>query len=151
MRETLEQPRFRKLNQGHVAGAPILRELWDRFDLSLLLMQSGISIRSGVPPWLLCFMYVIGLVSNCPSVNQMASLVSKDALLAIMFKSFNVTQYTMSRLFSAPYDWALFSRKRMARLQEDEDMALQDGDCINLDDTHIAHPYAKKLPFMLVI
>jgi hypothetical protein len=25
---------------------------------------------------------------------------------------------------------------------------LTEGDVVNLDDTHIAHPYAKKLPFL---
>ena len=148
LKETLEQPRFRNLNQGESAGAPILRSLWDRFDFSLLLTQSGITKRNGVPSWMLCFMYAIGLVSNCSSVNQMASLVNKDALLAVMFKPYKLAQYTLSRLFTTPFAWRTFGHKRVARLQEDADTALSDGDVINLDDTHIAHPYAKKLPYL---
>jgi hypothetical protein len=34
------------------------------------------------------------------------------------------------------------------RLQQDVHTALQEGDVINLDDPHVAHPYAKKLPFL---
>jgi len=148
LKHTLEKPRFCKLNHGHCAGAPILRTLWDRFDFSLLLMQSGIVKRNGVPSWMLCFMYVIGLVSNCSSVNQMADLAAKDALLTLMFKPFRLAQYTLSRFFTTSFAWESFGEKRVERLQEDADTALREGDVINLDDTHIAHPYAKKLPFL---
>ena len=89
LKSSLEKPRFKKLMQGECAGAPILRTLWDQFDFSLLLTQSGIFKRSGAPSWMLCFMYVVGLVSGCSSVNQMAQLASKDALLELMFKPFS--------------------------------------------------------------
>ena len=29
----LQKPKFRELNHGECAGAPILKSLWDRFDL----------------------------------------------------------------------------------------------------------------------
>ncbi|WP_168120289.1 hypothetical protein [Paenibacillus sp. HB172176] len=148
MSETLEQPRYRNLNQGECAGAPVLRTLWDRFDFSLLLTQSGIVKRRGVPFWMLCFMYVIGLVSNCPSVNQMSTLAAKDKLLSMMFKLYKLAQYTMSRFLTTPYAWRTFGLKRVERLQADDDMKLQEGDTVNLDDTHVAHPYAKRLPFL---
>lgn len=148
MKSTLEQPRFRKLMHGACAGAPLLRTLWDRFDFSLLLTQSGIFKRSGAPSWMLCFMYVIGLVSGCSSVNQMAMLADKDALLALMFKPYKLAQYTLSRFFTTPFAWRSFGKKRVQRLQADPDTALHEGDSINLDDTHIAHPFAKKLPFL---
>lgn len=93
-------------------------------------------------------MYAIGLVSNCSSVNQMALLASKDALLAMMFKPYKLAQYTLSRFFTTSFAWRTFGHKRVARLQEDSDTALKPDDIINLDDTHIAHPYAKKLPFL---
>ncbi|WP_042227609.1 hypothetical protein [Paenibacillus popilliae] len=148
MKQTLEQPRFRKLSQGECAGAPILRTLWDQFDFSLLLTQSGIFKRSGAPSWMICFLYVIGLVSGCSSVNQVADLATKDALLQFMFKPYKLAQYTLSRFFITPFVWRTFGKKRVARLQQDSDTALQEGDVINLDDTHCAHPYAKKLPFL---
>jgi len=144
----LQKPRYRALSHGECAGAPILRTLWDRFDLSLLLMQSGISKRNGAPSWLLCFLYVVGLVCGCSSVSQMTDLAAKDALLKRLFHPWKLAQYTMSRLFSTPYAWKTFGKKRVERLQQDEHTALQDGDVINLDDTHVAHPYAKKLPFL---
>jgi hypothetical protein len=34
------------------------------------------------------------------------------------------------------------------RLQQDEQTQLQEGDVVNLDDTHCVHPYAKQLPFL---
>lgn len=52
--KTLEKQRFKELSHGECAGAPILRPLWDRFDFSLLLTQSGIMKRNGTPSWLLC-------------------------------------------------------------------------------------------------
>lgn len=148
MKATLEKPRYRKLMHGECAGAPILRTLWDRFDFSLLLTQSGILKRNGAPSWMLCFMYVIGLVADCSSVNQIAKLAEKDVLLEYMFKPYKLAQYTLSRFFTTPFAWRSFGKKRVQRLQADSDTCLREGDVINLDDTHIAHPYAKKLPFL---
>jgi hypothetical protein len=38
--------------------------------------------------------------------------------------------------------------KRTARLQEEPETALQEGDVIALDDSHVPHPYAKRIPFL---
>ena len=146
--KTLEKPKFRDLPQGECAGAPILRKLWDRFDFSFLLTQSGINKQRGVPTWLLSFMYVMGLVARCSSVLDMSKLAGKDQLLKPMFGHWQIAQHTLSRFLTASYDWSLFGRKRMARLQLDEDTALKSGDVIDLDDTVIDHPYGKKLPFL---
>lgn len=146
--KTLEKPKFRELSHGECAGAPILRALWDRFDFSLLLTQSGMFKQSGVPTWMLCFLYVIGLTSGCSSVLQIAELARKDALLKLMFQPWKMAQYTLSRFLSTPYAWRSFGKKRVARLQQEEDTRLRDGDVVNLDDTHSAHPYAKMLPFL---
>jgi hypothetical protein len=144
----LQKPRFKDLNHGECAGAPILKNLWERFDFSLLLTQSGMLKRSGTPSWLICFLYVVGLVSNCSSVVQIAQLADKDALLKAMFQPWKLAQYTMSRFFSSSFAWTTFGKKRVERLQQDEVTRLQDGDVVNLDDTHLAHPYAKNLPFL---
>lgn len=148
MKRTLEKPRFRKLSISECAGAPILRTLWDQFDFSLLLTQSGISKRNGTPPWMLCFLYVIGLSSGCTAVSQMAELAAKDALLIEMFKPYKLAQYTLSRLFIKPFAWRTFGKKRVERLQQDTDTRLHEGDIINLDDTHSNHPFAKFLPYL---
>jgi hypothetical protein len=145
---TLHKPRFRKLSHSECAGAPILRSLWDRFDFSLLLTQSGIIKRSGAESWLLCFLYVVGLVSGCTAVSQMTGLAAKDALLKCMFRSFRLAQYTMSRFFTTPFAWRTFGKKRVERMQQDKQTALQDGDALNLDDTLAKHPHAKNLPFL---
>lgn len=145
---TLNKPSYKKLSLSECAGAPILRTLWERFDFSLLLTQSGMMKRSGTPSWLICFLYVVGLVSNCSSVAQMAGLAKKDALLKVMLQPWKLAQYTMSRFLTAPYAWKTFGKKRVERLQQDEQTRLQEGDVVNLDDTHCAHPYAKKLPFL---
>lgn len=65
-----------------------------------------------------------------------------------MFKPYKLAQYTLSRFLTNPYAWRTFGLKRVERLQADDDMKLQEGDIVNLDDTHIAHPYAKRLPFL---
>ncbi|UOF89274.1 transposase [Fodinisporobacter ferrooxydans] len=144
----LQKPRFKELNHGECAGAPILKSLWDRFDFSLLLTQSGIMKRSGTPSWLICFLYVVGIVSNCPSVVQIVKLASKDTLLKAMFQPWKFTQSTLSRFFTNGFAWMTFGKKRVERLQQDPLTQLTDGDVINLDDTHSAHPYAKQLPFL---
>lgn len=144
----LQKPRFTELNHSECAGAPVLKSLWDRFDFSLLLAQSGMIKRSGAPSWLICFLYVVGLVSNSPSVVQMAQLAHKDALLRVMFQSWKLTQYTLSRFFTSGFAWTTFGKKRVQRLQQDDLTRLTDGDVINLDDTHSTHPYAKQLPFL---
>lgn len=148
MEPTLEKPRFRKLPINECAGAPVLRTLWDHFDFSLLLTQSGISKRNGAPAWMLCFLYVIGLSSGCTAVSQMAEMAARDALLMEMFKPFKLAQYTLSRLFIKPFAWRTFGKKRVERLQQDEDTKLHEGDIINLDDTHSNHPFAKCLPYL---
>lgn len=144
----LQKPRFKQLNHSECAGAPVLKGLWDRFDFSLLLTQSGIMKRNGTPTWLICFLYVVGLVSNCSSVAQMAQLADKDSLLKAMFQPWKLAQYTLSRLLTNPFAWTTFGKKRFGRLQQDPLTKLTDGDVINLDDTHSAHPYAKRLPFL---
>ena len=78
----------------------------------------------------------------------MATLAAKDKLLSIMFKPYKLAQYTLSRFLTTPYAWRTFGLKRVERLQADDDMKLQEGDIVNLDDTHVAHPYAKRLPFL---
>ncbi|MEC0227452.1 hypothetical protein [Paenibacillus alba] len=140
--------KYRDLQLSECAGAPILRTLWERFDMSLLLTQSGMMKRSGTPSWLLCFLYVVGLISNCSSVVQMADMAQKDSLLRHMFKSRKLAQYTMSRFFTTSFAWKTFGKKRIEHLQQDEQTQLQEGDVVNLDDTHCAHPYAKQLPFL---
>ena len=145
---TLLKPRFKRLPLGECAGAPILKALWDRFDFSLLLSQSGIHKDRGVPTWMLAFLYVVGLICQCLSVSKMASLAQSDALLLSMFRCLTVTQSAMSRFLTAGHNWSLFGRKRVQRLQDDEDTCLQEGDIIALDDTQLAHPYGKKLSFL---
>ncbi|UJF31721.1 transposase [Paenibacillus hexagrammi] len=146
--KALKKPKYRDLQLSECAGAPILRTLWERFDISLLLTQSGMMKRSGTPSWLLCFLYVVGLISNCSSVVQMADLAQKDSLLKVMFKPWKLAQYTMSRFFTTSFPWKTFGKKRIERLQQDGQTRLKEGDVINLDDTHCAHPYAKQLPFL---
>jgi hypothetical protein len=74
---TLEKPKFRNLTHGECAGAPILRKLWDRFDFSFLLTQSGIFKVRGVPTWIVAFLYVVGLIAQCTSVLHMSKLANK--------------------------------------------------------------------------
>jgi hypothetical protein len=54
----------------------------------------------------------------------------------------------LSRFFSTSFAWRTFGKKRVERLQQEPETCLQAGDVVNLDDTHSAHPYAKKLPFL---
>lgn len=105
-------------------------------------------IRHYTPSWLLAFLYVVGLIAQCSSVFQTAKLAGKDALLKAMVSVQKITQCALSRFLTTPFAWRTFGKKRVARLQEDADTKLQDGDVVNLDDTLAAHHYAKALPFL---
>lgn len=143
------KPEFKELSSfSNVGGAPVLRTLWDRFDLSLLLSQSGIFKVRGVATWVLAFLYVVGLINRCPSVNALATFFNTDGLLQRMLGIQRVTQSALSRFLTGFSQWDMFNQKRTARLQEDPDTALADGDVLALDDTHAPHPYAKGIPFL---
>ncbi|MDR3585526.1 MAG: transposase, partial [Desulfosporosinus sp.] len=146
--KTLAKPHFRDLPQGECAGVPILLKLWDRFDFSLLLTQTGINKLRGVPTWMTAFLYIVGLISHCTSVSKMAEMAGKDALLRYLFQGKKIIQSTMSRFLTTSYNWSLFGEKRVARLQDDLDTQLHEGDVIALDDTLNPHPFGKELPFL---
>lgn len=143
------KPEFKELSSfSNIGGAPVLRTLWDRFDLSLLLSQSGIFKVRGVATWILAFVYVVGLIHRCSSVNALATFFNADNLLKRMTGIQKMTQSTLSRFLTGFSGWDIFNQKRTARLQEDLDTALVEGDVLALDDTHAAHPYAKGIPFL---
>ena len=145
----LRKPQFKELSSfSRVGGAPVLRMLWDRLDLSLILSQSGIFKVRGTSTWILAFIYVVGLINRCQSVNALASFFNADSLLQRMTGIQNVTQSALSRFLTGFSQWDAFNQNRTARLQEDPDTTLTDGDVLALDDTHAPHPYAKSIPFL---
>ena len=125
-----------------------LLTLWNRFDLTLLLSQSDIFKVRGTPTWVLAFLYVIGLIHRSPSVNALAAFFNGDGLLQRMAGFQSVTQSTLSRFLTGFSEWSSFNAKRTTRLQEDPETALQEGVVIALDDSHVPHLYAKRIPFL---
>jgi hypothetical protein len=87
-------------------------------------------------------------LAGCSSVNALAALYAGDGLLARIAWQSRITQPTLSRFLTGFTQWNVFNAKRTARLQEDPDTALKEGDVIALDDSHVPHPYAKTLPFL---
>ena len=76
------KPEFKELPSfSAIGGAPMLRTFWDRLDFSLLFSQSGIFKMRGVATWILAFVYVVGLINRCQSVNSLASFFNRDGLL----------------------------------------------------------------------
>ena len=59
-----------------------------------------------------------------------------------------ISQSVMSRFLNDFSVWKEFTRLRILRLQEDSELKLEEGDVIALDDTLIAHPFGKSLPFV---
>lgn len=70
--KTLQKPKFKDLNQGNGAGSPVLKALWEKFDLSLLLTQCGMNKHSGTPAWIIVFAYVVGLTKGCFDISEEA-------------------------------------------------------------------------------
>ena len=125
---TLEKPKYKNLQQGNSGGTPILKAIWDKFDFSLLLTQSGIVKRNGIPTWIIAFAYVAGLIANLNSVLRIAQHTTQDKLLQPMFRNLNIAQYTFSRFFTTDYNWFLFGFKRVQRLQQEVETAFTEGD-----------------------
>lgn len=142
------KPTFEKKDYGQGAGIPVLKTIWDLFDLSLLFSQSGISKHSGTPAWLLAFAYICGLVSHVSSTSQNAKFSTEAPFLQQLLSGEIITQCAFSRFLSKPFQWLRFSLGRLARLQEHADSRLTDGDIIALDDTKVEHPHGKKIPFL---
>jgi hypothetical protein len=145
---TLQKPKFKKLSHSSFGGAPLLLSLWNRFDFSLLLTQSGIFKKSGIATWKLSFLFVVGLIAQCASCLQMVEFYAKDSLLQKIFEGKAVTQSVFSRFLTDEFNWNTFNLKRVSKFQEDVETRLVDGDIIALDDTLIAHNYTKKMPFI---
>jgi hypothetical protein len=144
----LNKPTLENKDHGKGAGIPVLKTIWDLFDLSLLFSQTGIRKHSGIPAWLLAFSYICGLVSNVGSVNQNANFSTESPLLKELLSDKSISQSAFSRFLSKSFEWLKFSQGRLSRLQEHGDSRLSDGDVIALDDTKIEHPHGKKIPFL---
>lgn len=144
---TLKKLKFKKLSFSSFGGAPLLLTLWNHFDFSLLLTQSGIIKKRGVPTWKLAFLFVVGLMSRCGSCLKIVDYYNKESLLQKILNE-NITQSVFSRFMVSTFQWNLFNLKRMAKFQEEEETRLVDGDVIALDDTLIEHNHSKKMPFI---
>jgi len=142
------KPTFVKKDHGRGAGIPVLKAIWDLFDLSLLFSQTGIIKHSGTPTWLLAFAYICGLVDNAGSANKNAKFSADAPFLLQLLSGRRITQCAFSRFLSKPFQWLKFSNGRLARMQEHPESRLTDGDVIALDDTKIEHPHGKKIPFL---
>jgi hypothetical protein len=144
----LGDPSFEKKDYGQGAGIPILKTIWDLFDLSLLFSQLGIRKHSGLPPWLLAFAYICGLIGQVTSANRNAEFSSEAPFLKQLLSEQTISQSAFSRFLSMPVEWFKFSFGRVKRLQSNPDSRLADGDIIALDDSKIEHPFGKKIPFL---
>jgi hypothetical protein len=145
---TLNRPKYKKLAYSSFGGAPLLKSLWDRFDFSLLMTQSGIYKKSGVPTWQLAFLFMVGLIAQCSSCLKTIEFYSKGNLLQAMFRGKRITQSVFSRFMVSAYKWDTFNLKRVAKFQEDLETKLENGDIIALDDTLVSHDHSKKIPFI---
>lgn len=144
----LSEPSFERKDYGQGAGIPVLKAIWDLFDFSLLFSQSGIRKHSGTQAWLLAFAYICGLISDAGSANQNAKFSSEAPFLQQILSGQSISQSAFSRFLAKPFAWLRFSYGRLARLQENRDSRLTDGDIIAVDDTKAEHPHGKKIPFL---
>lgn len=142
------EPTFEEKSYGQGGGIPVLKTIWEMFDLSLLFSQLGFQKHSGLAAWQLAFAYICGLVHNTGSTNQNAKFSQETPMLKHLLSGKNVTQCAFSRFLSTPFEWLKFSCGRLARFQSRSESRLQTGDVIALDDTKIEHSYGKKLPFL---
>jgi hypothetical protein len=109
---TLKELKFKKLSFSSFGGAPLLLSIWNRFDFSLLLTQSGISKKRGVPTWKLAFLFVVGLMARCSSDLQMVAFYQKESLLQRIFNE-KISQSAFSRFMVSKSNWQLFNLKEL--------------------------------------
>lgn len=100
----LGKPIFRSKDRGPGAGIPVLKTIWDFFDMALLFSQTGISKHSGLPAWLMAFAYICGLINNVKSANKNASF-SADASFLRHLLGQKVSQSAFSRFLAKPFAW----------------------------------------------
>ena len=148
MLQKLDPARFREPTHSQFGGLPILLELWNQLDFSLLLSQCGIFKTRGLATWKLAFAFVASMICHCSSDLRRVGLWNQDALLQTALKVSAISQSALSRFLNSFSPWTDFNLSRVQRLQSDPQYALADGDVIALDDTLIPHQYAKKLPFL---
>ncbi|PZE22842.1 hypothetical protein [Paenibacillus xerothermodurans] len=105
---TLQKPKIKDLNHSECAAAPILNSLWERFDFSLLLAQSGIMKRNGTPSWLICCLYVVGLVTLFRRPESAIGRQRRSAEANV--SALKLAQYTLSRFFTKDFAWTTFGK-----------------------------------------
>lgn len=139
-------PIFENKKHGAGGGFPVLKAYWERFELSLLYMQ--LDKHSGVPPWILAFVYVCGLLSNVLSVNGIHKVFADSPVLKAITGFTTITQCALSRFAARAADWLNMSFKRMKIFLTHPMTRLEAHDVIAIDDTKIAHPFGKLMPFV---
>lgn len=60
----LEKPIFENKAHDPGGGIPLLKSLWEKFDLSLIFLQTGFQKHSGISAWLIAFAYICGLIAQ---------------------------------------------------------------------------------------
>jgi hypothetical protein len=100
--------------------------------LSLLFSPSGIRKHSGIATWLLAFAYICGLINRADSASQKAKFSTEAPFLRQLLSGEIISQSAFSRFLSKSFQWLRFSLGRVARLLEDKDTRLNDGDILAL-------------------
>ena len=139
-------PIFENKSHGSGGGFAVLKNYWEKFDLSLLYMR--LNKHSGTPSWLLLFMYVCGLLSNPNSVNNISQKVSESPVLHTITGFTTVTQCALSRFMARVTDWVALGTERLKVFLSHPILKLEPDDVIAVDDTKIEHPYGHKIPFL---
>lgn len=148
LQQKLDPAHFRESTDSQFGGLPLLLELWNQLDFSILLTQCGIFKVRGLATWKLAFAFVASMICHSSSDLKRLEFWNQDALLQTSLKVSVVTQSVLSRFLNLFSQWPAFNLSRVRQLQTDPQYALVDGDVIALDDTLIPHQYAKKLPFL---
>ena len=112
------KPTFEDKDYGRGAGIPVLKTIWDLFDLSLLFSQTGIRKHSGIVSWILAFAYICGLIGRVGSANENAKFSADAPFLQHLLSGKQITQSAFSRFLSKPVPWLKFSLGRLSRLQD---------------------------------
>ncbi|WP_034142980.1 transposase [Desulfosporosinus sp. BICA1-9] len=146
--KNLCKPSFEKKDYGQGAGIPVLKTIWDLFDLSLLFSQSGIRKHSGISAWPLAFAYLCGLINHSDSVSQNAKFSPKHPFYDRFFPERSSPKVPLVDFFPSLFSGSGFPWAGFDRLQENSDSRLTDGDIIALDDTKVEHPHGKKILFL---
>jgi len=150
----LNAPRLHRPISTALGGGFVLKALWDRLDLSLCFLRAGWRKNRGIPTWALGFLLVWGLYLNITGFSIRSLLVHarRDGLLShLTGMAWNRWKKdAVYRFLQSPQrQWRRLLLVLLTEIQRLAPTLLEGPLCLAVDDSILAHSYAKRNPLLM--